>query len=85
MGAGSNWLSAWPSSEISVTRKRLKWADTSGNPASMAVVTGSSTVFEDGVNMPIRVRWPMTILSSLDRAHRDPAHEEALQQQEQDD
>ena len=56
-GASSNWPSACGFSEISVTRKRPKWAVTSGSPASMALVTGSSTVFDEGVSIPISVRF----------------------------
>lgn len=59
IGPSSNCASAVPDSAISVTGKRPKCADTSGNPASIAAVTGSSTVLEDGVNMPSRTRRVM--------------------------
>jgi hypothetical protein len=52
----SNWFSAAASSAISVTRKREKCAVTSATPASIALVTGSSTELEDGVIMPRRLR-----------------------------
>jgi hypothetical protein len=39
-----------------VTGKREKCALTSGRPAIMAAVTGSSTVFDEGVSMPNRMR-----------------------------
>lgn len=42
-----------------MTEKRLKWADTSGKSATMAVVTGSKTVLEEGVNIPSRIRFAM--------------------------
>ena len=60
IGSYSNWPSAASLSEISVTRKRPKWTDTSGRPATMALETGSKIVFEDGVSMPRRVRWVMS-------------------------
>jgi len=55
IGCRSNCASAAVDSEISVTRKRPKCTVTSGKPASIAVVTGSSTVLEDGVSMPMRL------------------------------
>ena len=57
MGCSANWLKACDSSEIAVTRKRAKCTETSGRPASIAEVSGSSAVFEDGVSMPRRTRF----------------------------
>ena len=42
-----------------MTRKRPKWAETSVRPATMALVIGSSTVFDDGVSIPRRTRFPI--------------------------
>src|SRR4051812_28825390 len=47
-----NWASACSESATSVTLKRVKCAETSGRPASMAAVIGSSEVLDDGVSMP---------------------------------
>ena len=55
----SNWPSACAVSAISVTRKRPKCALASGNPAIIRDVTGSSVVFDDGVNIPRRMRLIM--------------------------
>jgi hypothetical protein len=52
----SNWPSALSDREISVTVKREKWTLTPGNWATIALVIGSSAVFDDGVSMPIRTR-----------------------------
>ena len=57
IGALSNWPGACGLSEISVTRKRPKSAGTSGKLASMAEVSGSSAVFEEGVSMPSSTRF----------------------------
>src|SRR3954453_5152138 len=46
---------------ISVTRNREKCAVTSGSSDSIAKVTGSSTVFDEGVSIPRRM-LPVTIL-----------------------
>ena len=56
IGSSSNWPSAPSDNAISVTRNRPKCADTSGNPASIAAVTGSSVVFDEGVSMPRNLR-----------------------------
>lgn len=53
----SNWPSACERSEISVTRKRAKCAETSGRPASIAEVNGSSALFDDGVSIPSSTRF----------------------------
>jgi hypothetical protein len=45
-------LSAEADKAISVTLKRLKWALTFGSPDTISATTGSTTVFEDGVNIP---------------------------------
>src|SRR5580692_68525 len=47
--------SACRDSAISVTLKREKCAVTPDTPASIAVVIGSSTVLDEGVNMPRRI------------------------------
>jgi hypothetical protein len=57
ISSGANWASACGLSAISVTAKRPKCALASGTSASIAVVTGSSTVFDEGVSMPSRVRF----------------------------
>src|SRR5438477_5229141 len=52
----SNCASAVPESAISVTLKREKCAVTSGRPLSIAVVTGSRMVLEEGVSIPRNTR-----------------------------
>jgi hypothetical protein len=51
----SNWPSARSDSAISVTVKREKCALQFGTAAANALVSGSSAVFEDGVNTPRRM------------------------------
>src|SRR4029079_562995 len=58
----SNCASAGPDNAISVTLKREKCAVTPSRPASIAAVTGSSTVFDDGVSIPSRTR---SVIGSL--------------------
>src|SRR6202012_4478988 len=55
IGRSSNCASASPVKAISVTRNREKCTDTPGRPASIAAVTGSSVVLDDGVSMPRRI------------------------------
>ena len=64
----SNCASASPVSAISVTRKREKCTDTSGKPASILMVTGSSVVLDDGVSMPRRTA--IVIAAGLHRVWR---------------
>ena len=51
-----NCALASASNEISVTRKRLKWAVTLVSWDTMALVIGSTTEFDEGVMSPIRTR-----------------------------
>src|SRR3954468_18879208 len=60
ISVSSNCASAGPDSAISVTLKREKCAVTSGRPASIAAVTGSRIVLEDGVSIPRNTRSVMT-------------------------
>ena len=60
----SNWRSARSDKAISVTGKREKCALTSGRAASIAALTGSSVVFEEGVSMPSKVRLCMVFSAS---------------------
>src|SRR5581483_6338156 len=57
-------------SAISVTLKREKCAETPSAPDSIAQVTGSSAVFDEGVSMPSRF---MRHLEPAPRSHRQPA------------
>ena len=52
----SNCPRAWSWSEISVTVKREKCAETPGSSLTIALVSGSSNVLEEGVSMPRRMR-----------------------------
>ena len=56
-GRSSNCPSAASDREISVTRKRLKWAETVSKSCKIAVVTGSNTVLDDGVSIPNKTRF----------------------------
>src|SRR3954454_16335196 len=62
ISVSSNCASAGPDSAISVTLKREKCAVTSGRPASIAVVTGSRIVLEDGVSIPRNTRGVIGLL-----------------------
>src|SRR3954463_8969360 len=64
ISVSSNCASAGPDSAISVTLKREKCAVTSGRPASIAVVTGSRIVLEDGVSIPRNTRDIQSSLSA---------------------
>ena len=59
----SNCASAGPDSAISVTLKREKCAVTSGRPASIAVVTGSRMVFDEGVSIPRNTRAGLSAIA----------------------
>ena len=67
LGPSSNCASARSLSAISVTRKRLKCAETWGASASMAKLIGSSTVFDEGVSIPSRTRSLTALSPSLFR------------------
>ncbi len=47
---------ALAASEMRVTGNRAKWTDTSGMSPTIAHVTGSRQVLEDGVSIPNRCR-----------------------------
>src|SRR5574341_1341991 len=73
IGSSWNWPSAcWPRL-ISVTRKRPKCGVTSGNPASMRAVTGSSVVLDEGVSIPRNRRSLFPI--SVSELPRQPGHD----------
>ena len=55
IGRSSNCARASSVSAICLTRKREKCTETVGKAASMALVTGSSAVFDEGVSMPRRI------------------------------
>ena len=74
----SNWFSATASSAISVTRKREKCAVTPSTPASIALVTGSSTELEDGVIMPRRLRMIIPLRRRRPRLVPDQGQDPAL-------
>jgi hypothetical protein len=58
-------------SQISVTEKREKCVDTPGTALTMALVSGSSAVLEEGVRKPISLRWIMVKTSARRRAASD--------------
>src|SRR4051812_18205959 len=77
----SNCASAGPDNAISVTLKREKCAVTSGSPETIAVVTGSKTVLEDGVSIPRKTRSVIDrlALGSSELARADsPAPEDGI-------